>query len=541
MKPILEPGTLVSLRESGKTAVILNLGDDPNNVEILELEQESNSNFLAKVDSQWGAFFINRPKRSIINLEDVHESIGSLEKYRFKEVYSTLLKSDMKHFYDNFHKQSRQTFRPGTHKIGFAGRVYDHNEMQNLLESNLRFYLTGEIFDLKFNQGLSKYISPTEKIHSLTVNSGSSANLLALSALTSHKLGQNRLKPGDEVITVAAGFPTTVAPIFQNKLIPVFVDIELETYNINTQLLEQAITSKTKAIFIAHTLGFPFDLNTVLNIAEKYNLWVIEDCCDALGAEYTLDRQYKLKDNHIVSGLHKVGNFGHIGTASFYPAHQMTMGEGGAVFTKIEELRKILLSFRDWGRDCYCDPGKDNTCKKRFSYQLGGLPHGYDHKYTYSHLGYNLKITDMQAAVGCAQLDKLPGFVESRLKNWNYLKESLSDLEKYFILPKISANSKPSPFGFVLTVRPESGINRNSITQFLEDKKIQTRVVFAGNMLKQPAIYEDDLNYRVISDLPNTSIVMENTFWVGVYPGLDKNKLDYMIDAIRQSIHDREL
>ena len=355
-------------------------------------------------------------------------------------------------------------------------------------------------------------------VKSITVNSGSSANLLAICSLTSPKLGDLKLSEGDEVITVAAGFPTSIAPIVQNSLIPVFVDVELGSYNIDSGKIEEAISEKTKAVFLAHTLGIPFDLNKILELAEKYRLWLIEDNCDALGAEYSLKREYNLIRNKKVSGRGKTGTFGHIGTSSFYPAHQITMGEGGAVYTSDIDLYRIAKSFRDWGRDCWCEPGCDNTCGRRFKQQLGNLPPGYDHKYTYSHIGYNLKITDMQAAIGAAQMDKV-------------------------------STPIPSPFGFALTVRDNAKFTREEITSFLEKNNIQTRTVFAGNMLRQPAFADAKVKLRIgnspllisknltdeqYSRLPNTEIIMHRTFWVGVYPWMTEEMVDFMIDKIRE-------
>lgn len=348
--------------------------------------------------------------------------------------------------------------------------------------------------------------------HVLTTSSGSSANLLALTALTSHKLGERALKPGDEVITVAAGFPTTVNPSIQNGLIPVFVDVDIPTYNIDPTLIEAAVTDKTKAIMIAHTLGNPFNLAEVRRIADKYNLWLIEDCCDALGTRY---------DDKMV------GTFGDIGTVSFYPAHHITMGEGGAVFTKSGELKTIIESFRDWGRDCYCAPGCDNTCGKRFGQQLGSLPQGYDHKYIYSHLGYNLKITDMQAACGLAQLERVEEFVEQRKANFTYLKAGLENCTEFLELPEATENSEPSWFGFPITLKETSGITRVELVKFLDEAKIGTRLLFAGNLTRQP--YFANRNYRVVGELTNTDRIMNQTFWIGIYPGLTKDHLDYVI------------
>ncbi|MDQ2100458.1 MAG: lipopolysaccharide biosynthesis protein RfbH [Tychonema bourrellyi B0820] len=353
--------------------------------------------------------------------------------------------------------------------------------------------------------------------HCLLVNSGSSANLLALSALTSPKLGDKRLQPGDEVITVAAGFPTTVNPIFQNQLVPVFLDVKLPTYDIDTDQLEAAFSPRTRAIMVAHTLGNPFNLEAVMAFAQKHDLWVIEDNCDAVGSLY----QGK-----------KTGTFGHLSTASFYPAHHMTMGEGGAVLTNDTRLKKIVESFRDWGRDCWCPPGVDNTCGKRYGWQLGDLPSGYDHKYTYSHVGYNLKMTDMQAAVGCAQLDKLPEFVAKRRHNFEFLHQQLQDLQDVLVLPEAAPNSEPSWFGFLLSVRENAPFTRNALVQYLEEKRIGTRLLFGGNLVRQP-LYQG-LQYRVVGKLANTDMVMYSAFWLGVFPGLTEEMLSYVVSTIRE-------
>ncbi|MBL1274668.1 MAG: lipopolysaccharide biosynthesis protein RfbH [Ectothiorhodospiraceae bacterium] len=395
-----------------------------------------------------------------------------------------------------------------------SGKVLGANELQLMVEASLDGWLTTGRFNELFEKRLAQYLGVD---HVLTTNSGSSANLLALTALTSPSLGERSLKPGDEVITVAAGFPTTVNPILQNGLVPVFVDVDIPTYNIDVNQLEQAYSKKTKAVMIAHTLGNPYDLGEVKAFAERYNLWLIEDCCDALGAEY--------KEK-------KVGTFGDIATLSFYPAHHITMGEGGAIFTQSSELNKLIESFRDWGRDCYCAPGCDNTCGKRFSQQLGDLPIGYDHKYTYSHLGYNLKITDMQAACGLAQMDSLPAFVEKRKQNFSYLKDRLSSVEEFMILPEPTPNSDPSWFGFPITLREEANINRVDLLKYLDQSRIGTRLLFAGNLTRQP--YFRGHNYRVPGKLTNTDRIMNHTFWVGVFPGLSETQLDFVSEKIEE-------
>jgi CDP-6-deoxy-D-xylo-4-hexulose-3-dehydrase len=420
-----------------------------------------------------------------------------------------------------------RSFIPGETHVPVSGKVYGSEEMRYLVDASLDFWLTTGRFNTKFEKSLAAFLGAR---YALTTNSGSSANLLAVSALTSPMLGDKALKAGDEVITVAASFPTTVNPIIQNGLVPVFVDVDIPTYNILTERLEGAITEKTRAIVIAHTLGNPFDLEAVLTIVKKYDLWLIEDTCDALGSTYEL-QDATLSDKNR-QGPQKVGAFGHIGTLSFYPAHHITMGEGGAVFTNNSTLKRVVESLRDWGRDCYCEPGKDNTCKKRFDWQLGDLPQGYDHKYTYSHMGYNLKITDMQAAVGLAQLSRLPSFIETRKQNFAYLTEQLADLEDIFILPKATPNSDPSWFGFPISIHDDAPFSRLDLMRYLDDLNIGTRLVFAGNLTKQP--YFKGLNYRISGTLENTDKIMNDTFWIGVFPGLSEEMLAYICKSIRR-------
>jgi CDP-4-dehydro-6-deoxyglucose reductase, E1 len=397
-----------------------------------------------------------------------------------------------------------------------SGKLLGAEELELMVEASLDGWLTTGRFNEQFEQELATFLGVRRAI---TVNSGSSANLVAFSALTSPKLGERAVKPGDEVITVAAGFPTTVNPVLQFGAVPVFVDIELPTYNIDVSKIEAAISSKTKAIMIAHTLGNPFNAASVQEICKKYNLWLVEDCCDALGSRYS----GKL-----------VGGFGDIGTLSFYPAHHITMGEGGAVFSNNSELMQIAESFRDWGRDCYCPPGKDNTCGKRFCWKLGDLPEGYDHKYTYSHLGYNLKITDMQAACGVAQLKKAPQFIEQRKKNFAFLGEKLADCEEFLMLPKATTNADPSWFGYPITLRPNSPVSRLDMLAYLDQEKVGTRLLFAGNLTRQP--YMKQRNYRVSGELNNTDTVMNHTFWIGVQPALSEQMLAWSADKIREFI-----
>lgn len=404
---------------------------------------------------------------------------------------------------------AENAFVAGQSTVPPSGKVIGSTELQYMVEAALDGWLTTGRFNKAFEKKLGQYIGVN---HVLTTTSGSSANLLALTALTSPRLGQRALMRGDEVITVAAGFPTTVNPIIQNGLVPVFIDVEIPSYNINVDEIESAISEKTKAIMIAHTLGNPFNLAKVRELADKYQLWLVEDCCDALGSTY----QGQM-----------VGTFGDIGTVSFYPAHHITMGEGGAVFTKSGKLKKIIESFRDWGRDCYCAPGCDNTCGKRFDQNVSLLPEGYDHKYTYSHLGYNLKITDMQAACGLAQLEKIEEFVAKRKANFDYLKCGLQSCSEYLILPEAAENADPSWFGFVITLKESSGYKRIDLIRYLDEAKIGTRLLFAGNLIRQP--YFNGLTYRVSGELRNTDVVMNNTFWIGIYPGLTRQHLDYVI------------
>ena len=407
---------------------------------------------------------------------------------------------------------AEKSFTAGTDVIPPSGKIIGADELKNMVEASLDGWLTAGRFNEAFEQRLGSFLGAK---HVLTTNSGSSANLLAFSALTSPQLGERAIKPGDEVISVAAGFPTTVNPILQYGAVPVFVDVHIPTYNIDPELIEAAISDKTKAIMLAHTLGNPYDLAKIVHIAKKYNLWLVEDCCDALGSTY---------DGKLV------GSFGDIGTLSFYPAHHITMGEGGAVFTSNSDLKRIIESFRDWGRDCYCQPGKDNTCGKRFGWQLGTLPFGYDHKYTYSHLGYNLKISDMQAACALAQMDRLVGFIETRRRNFDFLKKRLKSCEEHLILPEATDNSDPSWFGFPITLRDQTTVNRVDLLQYLDQSKVGTRLLFAGNLTHQP--YMIGKRYRVSGNLTNTDRVMNNTFWVGIYPDLAEIQLDYVAGKI---------
>jgi CDP-6-deoxy-D-xylo-4-hexulose-3-dehydrase len=401
-------------------------------------------------------------------------------------------------------------FIPGETTVPVSGRVFDEDELRTLVDSALDFWLTTGRYASRFEQEFARFCGVRSAV---LVNSGSSANLLAVTALTSPLLGSRQLHPGDEVITLAAGFPTTVNPIIQNQLVPVFVDVEVPTYNVDVGQLELALSDRTRALILPHTLGNPFDINGVLSFARKHDLWLIEDCCDAVGATY--------------NGQH-VGTFGDLATVSFYPAHHITMGEGGAILLRNPKLRTIVESFRDWGRDCWCEPGQDNTCGKRFDWKLGELPHGYDHKYTYSHIGYNLKATDLQAAVGVAQLKKLPAFIEARRKHFKILYDALSGMPQ-LLLPEATPGAEPSWFGFPIAVRPESGVTRDQVVQALEQRRVATRLLFAGNLTRQPAYR--DVNFRSVGNLPQSDFVMNNVFWVGTYPGLTQASLAYMVEA----------
>jgi CDP-6-deoxy-D-xylo-4-hexulose-3-dehydrase len=412
-------------------------------------------------------------------------------------------------------------FVPGESPIPVSGRVFDAAELRSLVDAALDFWLTAGRFAQQFEREFAAFVGVRDAV---LVNSGSSANLLAVSCLTSPKLGERRLRPGDEVITTAAGFPTTVNPIVQNGLVPVFVDIEVPTYNVDVSALEAALSPRTRAIILAHTLGNPFDLDAVTDFARRHNLWLIEDCCDAVGSTYRGRR---------------VGAFGDLATVSFYPAHHITMGEGGCVLTARPLLKTLVESFRDWGRDCWCEPGDQNTCGKRFDWQLGGLPHGYDHKYIYSHVGYNLKATDLQAAVGVAQLPKLPAFTQARRRNFQSLYEGLKPLEEFFILPQATAGADPSWFGFPIAVRPGAPFTRAEVVRFLEGRKIATRTLFGGNLTRQPAYAE--VPYRAVGGLANADFAMDHVFWIGLYPGITQEMTQYMIEAFHELASERRL
>ena len=425
-------------------------------------------------------------------------------------------------YYEKFLKVDRESFNKGD-RIPYSGRVFDDKEVVNLVDSSLDFWLTAGRYTDEFEERFAKLLGVK---HASLVNSGSSANLIAFMALTGKELGDRQVKRGDEVITVACGFPTTVAPIMQYGAVPVFVDVTIPQYNIDVTKLEEALSDKTKAVMIAHTLGNPFDLKEVRTFCDKHNLWLVEDNCDALGTEYTIDGETRL-----------TGAWGDIATSSFYPPHHITMGEGGCVYTNNGLLHRLVRSFRDWGRDCVCPPGKDNFCGHRFDGQFGKLPVGYDHKYVYSHLGYNLKATDMQAAVGCAQLDKLIPFADARRRNWDRFKANLQELSDVLELPERAENSNPSWFGFIMCVKEGATFTRNDITKALEENNIQTRLLFSGNLIKHPCFdeYVEGKDYRVVGSLDVTDRVMNNAFWIGVYPGLTDEKIDFVSDVIKKA------
>ena len=436
------------------------------------------------------------------------------------------IKSLVADYYHDFKEpvDSKKNFKPGD-RVSYASRVYDEKEMMSLTDAVLDFWLTTGRFSDQFEKEFSEWIGVK---YAHLVNSGSSANLIAFTALTAPELGDRQIKRGDEVITVACGFPTTVNPILQYGAVPVFVDVTIPQYNIDVEQLEKALSEKTKAVMVAHTLGNPFNIKAVKEFCDKHNLWLVEDNCDALGTKYTIDGVTKFS-----------GTWGDIGTSSFYPPHHMTMGEGGCVYTNNPLLNRLILSYRDWGRACICPSGKDNFCGHRFDGKFGELPQGYDHKYTYNHFGYNLKVTDLQAAIGVEQLKKFPSFIERRRHNWDRLRNALTAVEDKVILPVAAENSEPSWFGFLISVRPESGLNRNEIVKFIESKNVQTRLLFSGNIIRHPCfdqIRGSDL-YRVAGDLTNSDFVVNNTFWVGVYPGMTDAMIDYMAEVIKEAVN----
>lgn len=445
-----------------------------------------------------------------------------MERWSSENEARDAIKNMVAEYYHQF-KEKKQDFKPGD-RISYASRVFDEKEMCTLTDAVLDFWLTTGRFADQFEKEFASWIG-VKFAH--LVNSGSSANLIAFMTLTAPELGRKQIRKGDEVITVACGFPTTVTPIIQYGAVPVFVDVTVPQYNIDVSRLEKALSERTKAVMIAHTLGNPFNIKSVKEFCKKHDLWLVEDNCDALGTKYTIDGMTKFS-----------GTWGDIGTSSFYPPHHMTMGEGGCVYTDNPQLHRLILSYRDWGRDCICPSGRDNFCGHRFDGQYGELPAGYDHKYVYSHFGYNLKVTDMQAAVGCEQLKKFPSFIERRRHNWERLHKALECVQDRIILPEPAENSEPSWFGFLVSVRPESGLNRNDVTRYIEEHNVQTRLLFSGNLIKHPCF--DQIRgteaYRVAGELKNTEFIMNNTFWVGVYPGMTDEMIDYMAKVISEAI-----
>ncbi len=457
---------------------------------------------------------VDLERRFKVNVGDIEGKVAEVKKSSLEKLWRSDFSRRVRQFYKLFHVP--QPFVPGQTWVSCSGKVYDEKEISGLIDASLDFWLTSGRYASALEEKLAGFVGVR---YCLLTNSGSSANLLAVSALTSPKLGERRLKPGDEVITVAAGFPTTVAPILQNRLVPVFVDVDLETCNVNVKQLEAAVGARTRAVILAHTLGNPFNLDAVTEIVRKHNLWLIEDNCDALGSTYR--------------GRY-TGTFGDLATLSFYPAHHITTGEGGAVLTGDPLLKRIVESFRDWGRDCWCPPGRDDTCGRRFQRQLGALPFGYDHKYTYSHLGYNLKLTEMQAAVGLAQLAKLPGFITARQRNFRLLYEGLQAHGDMFILPRATEHAEPSWFGFFLTLRPGVHFSRRQLINYLEKRHVRTRLLFAGNITRQPAFR--GVEHRVAGELKNTDVIMNHTFWIGLYPGLGEKEIHYILNTINDFI-----
>ncbi|MEK5261947.1 lipopolysaccharide biosynthesis protein RfbH [Paenibacillus sp. FSL L8-0663] len=514
-------GSIIDSKCDGLKALINEVRDNEVGVYILSdvYPENYSDKYHLEIPVGTKSLYLDIRLRTIIKKDEL-ELITTISSVLLEKVLRLDILSKVEGYYELFHLDKNKEFNLESSTVSYGGRVYDEKEMRSLVDSSLDFWLTAGRYNKQFEKEYAEFLGVR---YALLTNSGSSANLLAFSTLTSPKLKDRQINPGDEVITVAAGFPTTVTPIVQNGAVPVFIDVELGTYNIIVDRIEEAITSKTKAIMIAHTMGNPFELDRVMEIAEKYNLWVIEDNCDALGSTF----------NGKLTGTH-----GHIGTSSFYPPHHMTMGEGGAVYTNNALLKSIIESFRDWGRDCWCPSGCDNTCNKRFGWELGSLPYGYDHKYTYSHIGYNLRVTEMQAAIGVEQLKKVPTFTQVRKDNFKRLYEGLKDLEDYFILPRATENSDPSWFGFILTVQDGVKFTKNEIVSYLEASRIQTRMLFAGNLTRQPAF--NNVNYRISGDLKNTDKIMRDTFLVGVYPGLTEEKIEYVVSKIRSFVLNRK-
>lgn len=498
--------------------------EDVNELSVLlAIEDHHDGDSIATIfkdDMEWGELPQNGLKvtGTIVPIDRtyIQEKTGHVGKSKIDEILRNIMLRIVEKHYLAVHAD-KEEFTPGATPIVYAGRVYDAEEMKSLVDASMDFWLTTGKNAAFFSKELARLLGTR---YCMLTNSGSSANLLAISALTSPKLGEKQCRPGDEVITTACAFPTTVNPIVQNNMVPVFVDVEPGSYNIKSADIEKAISDRTRAIFVAHTLGNPFDIEQVMALADEYNLWVIEDNCDALGSKYR--EKY-------------TGTFGDIATLSFYPAHHITTGEGGAVITSDRHFKRIVESFRDWGRDCWCEPGHDNTCGRRFDWQLGTLPKGYDHKYIYSHVGYNLKMTEMQAAIGTAQIKKLPDFIQARKRNWERLRMGMEEHKSYFILPEATPHSDPSWFGFLITVRNEAPFSRWEIVEHLDEKHIATRMLFAGNLVRQPSF--EGVNYRVSGDLRNTEQAMNYAFWLGVYPGLGDKEINYIIDTIDEFIN----
>lgn len=503
-----------------KVIRLFNQKKNLNDIKILETDMK---NLSAKLES---VFYANVESVYSVETNILKTKIADLKDLKFDKILRVIVKYTSNLYYKKAKSRISKN-KSLNNYISPSGKILDEKELSNMIDASLDMWLTTGRFNDSFEKKLAEFLGVK---YVLSTNSGSSANLLALTSLTSNKLGERQLKEGDEVITVAAGFPTTISPIIMNNLIPVFIDIELETYNIDTEQIEACITSKTKVIMVAHTLGNPYKLEKIVDLCEKYNLWLIEDNCDALGSKY--NNQY-------------TGTFGDISTLSFYPAHHITMGEGGAVLTNNELLSKIIMSYRDWGRDCWCKTGVSNTCGSRFDLQFGQMPSGYDHKYIYSHLGYNLKITDWQASIALAQLDKLPFFIEKRAYNFDFLKEKLSKYKEYLLLPQVTSNATPSWFGFLITIKENDKFTKNDLVVYLEKNNIGTRQLFAGNILKQPMFLDNEFKIKIKDSellfsnnvnkkygdlLPNTDFVMNNTFWIGVWPGITQENLDYMIE-----------
>ena len=519
--------------KKGRPALAVSEPDEFNDIELLfittkrtrdldrifSIHQEDYSDKELPFDS-----IVHVGKPYLLNISIIGKYLCQMGEEFMERVLHELSSSETTRFYTYFHAPMRNSpFHPGRSRINYAGRVYDEKEMINLVDSALDFWLTTGKYTEHFERDFADFLGVK---YSFLVSSGSSANLLAFMSLTSPLLEDRRIRRGDEVITVAAGFPTTVAPIIQYGAVPVFVDVDLDTANVDVRLLEHALSNKTKAVMLAHTLGNPFDIGAVSEFCKKCGLWLIEDNCDALGSTY--------------HGRY-TGTWGDIGTSSFYPPHHMTMGEGGAVYTDDNVLKKVVLSMRDWGRDCWCASGRDNTCGRRFTGQHGTLPYGYDHKYVYSHFGYNLKSTDMQAAIGCAQLEKLPGFIHKRKENFQLIYDGLKDMEELFILPKATLASDPSWFGFLLTLRGEVKFKRNDIVTYLEEKNIQTRNLFAGNLTRHPCFFplKEGKDYRIATQLKNTDKIMHDSFFLGTYPEIGKEQIEYIINVIEKFVRTR--